>query len=446
MPTRVFRVAAALSVAAALALAATSGAVLAAAKKDGPQAVIETIKGDKYRMASAKMADKVTRFADALGDQVNTDGTDATEAPRWSDIKAVYTAGTKMPAKLRTKMISDYPPGSTGSLYGDAADDLRVKDRVVFVAVEMDKKLPGDAGGQQVEIGLSGNAATPVQVDSYGDTRAGVETFTLGGVFSNGAYVAGATDVSGRQPGDPVEYYNTTSGALGFYDAKRATWYIVVPRAGDTDAITVSVRSTTGVGNVIDQLELPGGGHFIDLRDPTAGFKSKPGLPALSCRSLETFSSVTAEEGLSDPEATLIRYSAGVAVDSSAAAELLQPAIAAMGPVDVVLTPVGVADAEPLTVTADLALAPAGNAISVTFEAPPGQWRFALAEGLELKTPAGEHIVDQRSLTGTAGVLTRHGLDGLAAGDLSCVVAGSGEAAADAADPDEAVTTAETDG
>ncbi|MEA2025729.1 MAG: hypothetical protein U9O18_03460, partial [Chloroflexota bacterium] len=65
------------------------------------------------------------------------------------------------------------------------------------------------------------------------------------------------------------------------------------------------------------------------------------------------------------------------------------------------------------------------NAVSLTFEAPAGQWSFALADETELLTPAGESIIDHASLTGRAGVLTGAGLDGLVSGDPSCAISGS---------------------
>ena len=104
-----------------------------------------------------------------------------------------------------------------------------------------------------------------------------------------------------------------------------------------------------------------------------------------------------------------------------------------MGPVEVTLTPVA-SEAEPLTVEGDLTVLSQMNVVSLTFEAPAGQWRFALA-GDELLTPTGEAIVDHLALTGTAGVLTGPGLDGFVAGDLSCAVDGS--EAAPVLDPDE---------
>jgi hypothetical protein len=410
------------------------GVVAGADKKAKDLAAIETLKGADYRMASAKIAKTLTRYADPANDQLHTDGSPVTEAPKWTDIKAVHVAVAKMPAKLLTKMGTDYPPGTSGSFYGDDVA-LTSDDRIVFVAVEMARRLPAGSRGQQVEIGFSGDAATPVQVGTDMDTRAGVETFTLSGLFSNGGYGTGTTDVSGRQPGleiEPDEYYNADSGVFGFYDAKTTTWYVVLPRAADVDSIAVSVRSSTGAGQLIDRLDLPGGGHFIHLKDPTGGFKSKSGLSPLTCRALETFSGEAGVIELTDPSATLIRYTAGinasVDVDVDAAAELLAPAIEAMGPVRVTLTPVGL-DAEPTVVDADLAVSPEGNAISLSFEAPEGQWVFALADELKLKTPTGERIVDHISLTGTAGVQTGPGLDGYVAGDLSCVAGATEEPA-----------------
>lgn len=401
-------------------------------------AAISQVKGKAYRMASAKVANVITRFADPAGDQLWLDGTPAADAPRWSDIKAVRVAPARMPSKLLQQMRSKYPPGAAGVLYGDAqVPDSR--DRVVFVAVQMDGKLPASSLGQQVEIGFSGDAASPVQSGTQLQTWAGTERFTLAGLFSNGAYAAAATDVSERQPGLPLEadeYYNARSGALGFYSPRNATWYVVLPRAGDTAAITVSVRSSTGDGGVIDRLDLPGGGHFIDLRDPTAGYQPKGGRPLLTCRSLETFSGGSgAAEGL-DPASNLIRYTAGVdpATDPAVARRLLAQAVEAAGPVPVALTAVG-SEGDGSIVEGELAVVPAGNAVTLTFEAPAGRWSFALDE-LPLKTPAGESIVDHRTLTGPAGVQVGPGLDGHVAGDRSCLApAGSAVDGAEATDP-----------
>ncbi len=422
LPALTLRATMSLLLASALVATVATGTVLAA-KKDAdvkaPPGPIESIKGDKYRMDSAKIAKRVTRFADASGDQAFSDGAPASVAPDWSDIVAVYAAPIDTPRKLLTKMAKDFPRGVSGAFYGAQAD-WQKGDPGVFVAVEMAGKLPADSAGQQVEIGLGGDAATPVQVGSSLDTRAGVERFSLSGVFSDGAYATGTTDVSGHVPGDAIEYYNTDSGVFGFYDRKRATWYLIVPRAADTDSVVVSVRSSTEVGEVIDRLELPGGGHFIDIANPTGGWSKKAGLPPLECRSLETFNADLGVE-LSDPAGTLIRYSAGMdaAGDPDETAALLGPAIEAMGLVPVALTVVG-SDEEPQTVEGELAVAQAGNAVSLAFEAPAGQWSFALGDEFELTTPAGESIIDHTSLTGGAGVLTGAGLDGFVTGDLSC--------------------------
>jgi hypothetical protein len=437
--------------------AATTSALAAkkdtAAKQDrgataapGP---IEVVKGVKYRMAKTKLADRVIRIDDAAGDPAFADGSPATEAPQWADIAAVYVAATTMPRKLQAKMAKDFPPGVSGAFYGNQATWTR-GDEAIFVAVEMADRLPADIAGQQVEIGIGGDAATPVQAGTHLDTRAGVERFSLSGVFSNGSFATGTTDISGRAPGDAIEYYNTESGVFGYYDAKRATWFLLVPAAADSDSVVVSVRSSTEVGEVLDRLELPGGGHFVSLADPTGGWSGKSGLPPLGCRALETFSADTAAD-LSDPAGTRIRYTAGVGVaadadgvptdpdddvptDSDEQLALLGPAIDAAGTVPVAVTAVG-SGQEPAVVQADLAVSALQDAVSLTFEVPPGQWSFALAEGMELETPAGEPIIDHASLTGGAGVSTGPGLDGFVAGDLSCAGDGSQPAAGTTAQP-----------
>ncbi|MEX1294844.1 MAG: hypothetical protein AB1Z67_01600, partial [Candidatus Limnocylindrales bacterium] len=253
---------------------------------------IDTVKGAKYKMADAVMADRITRYTDAAGDQMHSDGSPAADAPKWTDVARVHVAGSRTPAKLRTKMKSKHPPGAADAFYGSTARP-RARDRIVFVAVEMARKLPANAMGQLVEVGLAGTEATPVQVGTDLDTHAGVERFSLSGLFKNGAIATGDTDVIGKEPGAELEdadYYDLESGVYGFYQPKRATWYLAIPRTGEVDDIVVSVRSTTDAGQVIDRLELPGGGHFIDLRDPTGGFKKNAGVSALTCRAIETFS------------------------------------------------------------------------------------------------------------------------------------------------------------
>jgi hypothetical protein len=381
---------------------------------------ISSVKGDKYRMASTKMANALTRFADAADDQMRLDGTPEPDAPKWSDLKAVRVAPARMPPKLIEQMNNDYPRGADAVFYGDG-DTPRSGERVVFVAVEMARRLPGDSLGQQVEIGFSGDAATPVQTGAELTTWAGAETFTLAGRFSDGRYAAAATDVGGRQPGlelETSEYYNAESGALGFYDRRKATWYVVLPRAGDTAAINVSVRSSTDVGSVIDRLELPGGGHFIDLRSPAGGYKAKAGGPMITCRALETFSGESSTMEDLDPDSNLVHYTAGV-MGGDGAEELLAAAIEAAGPVTVEVSAVR-SEGDRFFVEGELVVWPEGDAVSLNFEVPEGQWAFALADGPELKTPAGESIIDHATLTGPAGVLVGPGLDGYVAGNPAC--------------------------
>ena len=419
------------------------GTAAAALGADAP--AISSVKGDKYRMADAVMADKVTRFVDPADDQLSGDGVPI-QAPDWTDIKAVYVAGSRTPAKLRTKMQSDHPPGASDAFYGSEARP-RAKDRIVFVAVQMGKRLPGNARGQVVEVGVAGEEATPVQVGAESDLRTGVERFSLSGRFRNGAVATGDTDVIGKEAGADLEeadYYDLESGVYGYHDDKKATWYLAIPRAADTDVISVAVHSTTAEGQVVDRLDLPGGGHFVDVRSPLGGFKAGAGLPRLVCRSLETFSGSGGVVELNDVESTKIRYTAGVddSVGLSKTQQLLAPAGEAAGPVSVTLTPVGSEEA-PLTVEGELAVTPEGNAVTLDFEAPEGQWSFGLAD--EVRTGAGELLVDHSTLTGPAGVLTGPGLDGYVAGDLSCVAAEPGSGEPEVGDADGTTDTSEAD-
>jgi len=123
-----------------------SGPVLAAkddrkADADALPPVIETIKGDKVKMAKAKIADRVTRIRDAASDQTSEEGEPVPGAPDWSDIATVSVAPIKVPGKLLKKMADDFPRGAVGAFYGkDAAPAMG--DRAVFVAVELAGKRP----------------------------------------------------------------------------------------------------------------------------------------------------------------------------------------------------------------------------------------------------------------------------------------------------------------
>lgn len=391
-------------------------------QEEAAVADVSTLGGKRYRMAKAKMASRVTRIADAAADQVTVDGAPAPGAPAHTDIAAVYVAPVRMPKKLLTRMGREYPPGVVGAFYGAEAK-WKSKDRAVFIAVELGARRPDDALGQQVEVGLGGNDATPLHPGSS-DRFGGLERFSLAGVFNNGAWSAGTTDISERQPGEPISFYNSTSGDFGFYDRRAATWYMVVPRAGDVGSVTVSLRSSTEDGEVIDDLVLPAGGRFIDLADPTGGFDGKAASALLTCRAIEA-----AGAGTVDPEAALIRYTVGAraGTDPEVAEALLAAAAEAEGSLEMTLSPVGTDDEEPITVPADLALSAGGDSATLTMEVPPGRWLFApaTAEGEDgaadgLRTPAGEPLIEHISLTGHAGVLADPELVGVIAGDPTC--------------------------
>jgi hypothetical protein len=395
------------------------------ADADTLPAVIETIAGGTYKMAKAKVAKQLTRIADAPADQVFADGSPAAAAPGYSDIAAVYVAPIRIPRKLLAKMADDYPRGAVGAFYGtDAA--LTKDDRAVFVAVELADKRPGRSVVQQVEVGLDGEGASPVQVGSAGDTLAGVERFSLSGLFADGSESSGTTDVSGRRPGDAIEYYNARSSVFGLYDARRDSYQLVMPLPSDARAVAVTLRTLTDAGEVIDRLELPAGGHLISLSDPVGGLAAKGAATPLACRSLETFSGDSGVVELDDPTATLIRYTAGSAPPGAAppgTAEDGHDLLAALdeyeGTIPVTMTRLDV-DEEPFDIDAGLSIAPALGSFRLRMEVPAGQWAFAPAEGVELLTPWGESLIDHASLTGRAGVRTGGGLDGFVSGDPGC--------------------------
>jgi hypothetical protein len=276
-----------------------------------------------------------------------------------------------------------------------------------------------------------------------------VERFSLSGIFNNGAWTSGTTDVSGRQPGGDIEWYNATSGNFGFYDARRATFYVILPRARDAQHVTVALRTSTDAGEVIDRLELPDGGSFVEVAGPSGGFSAGSGLDPLSCRALETFSGASTDPSPLDPDATLIRYTVGMrSGDAAAIADVMTPAIEAAGPMPVLVTEVGAdeEEVEPLEVEGELAVVPGGQAVTLTMEVPAGRWSFTPTEDAQIKLPNGQPLIDHGSLTGSAGVLTGPGLDGLVAGDPACspradeppsgVPGASPDASADASSPE----------
>ena len=263
------------------------------AEDPAPAAAIGTVKGDRYRIGKAKVAGKLTRIRDASGDQLAADGASVADAPAWTDIAAVSMAPFRFSRKMQRSVQNAFPRGSRGTFYGPDADWSN-GDTGRFITVELAEARPDDVVSQLVEVGFDGASAGPVQVGSATDTRAGVEVFTLGGRFSDGSEVAGATDVSGRAPGDPIDFYNARSGVFGVYDRGKKIYNILLPVPRDARSVTVSLRSTTDQGDIVDRLELPGGGHLVPLSDPGLGFKAADGAVLLGCRAIATFSSAAA--------------------------------------------------------------------------------------------------------------------------------------------------------
>ena len=230
MPTMRRALSTAVPLLAAVLLVAATGGVTLAGKGDkdddkgdkrtkgqqevtAPPAVIATVDGDQVKMARTKVARSVTRIADAAGDQVLSDGAPAPDAEAWTDIRSVHLAPIKVPGKLVARLFEDFPRGAKGTFYGADADWSR-DDRAVFVAIELADRLPSEPVIQQVEVGLDGDAAGPLQVGAATDTRAGLERFSLSGTFRDGSESSGTTDVSGRLPGEPIDYYDARIGRL----------------------------------------------------------------------------------------------------------------------------------------------------------------------------------------------------------------------------------------
>jgi hypothetical protein len=395
--------------------------------QDVPAAAIETIRGERYRLGRVRVARNLTRIRDAAADQLRTNGEPAVDAPAWTDITAVYMARARLNTRLFRRLTNDHPRGSAGTFHGRDSD-WSIGDDALFVAIELAEERPDDVVAQQVEIGFDGGSATPVQAGTSTDTRAGVEVFTLGGRFSDGSESAGTTDVSDRAPDGPIDYYNARSGVFGFYDPREHTYYLFLPERRDATSLAISLRSVTDAGEILDRLELPGGGRFVALGDATAGFHAGDGAVPLGCRSLSTTSrpSGTGSGPTSDGEAgatTTILYRAGVGSDPESGeipdAGALLAALEGRDTVPMRLQRLD-EEAEPLDVDGVVTLAPALGSFSLAMDVPPGQWTFAPAEGKDLVTPAGEALIDHVSLTGRAGVRTGEGLDGFVSGDEGC--------------------------
>lgn len=408
--------------------------------QEGAPAVIAIIPGGRYKMARTKVADDVTRIFDAAGDQGTLDGSPVSGAEPWTDIAAAYVAPVRVPGKLVTRMFEDFPRGARGSYYGSDADWSK-GDKAVFVAIELAGERPSGGVVQQVEVGLDGDRAGPSQGGGAADPRAGLERFSLSGTFSDGSESSGTTDVSGRLPGGAIEYYNANSGVFGFYEAKSQTYFIIMPMTSDATSVTVALRSVTTDGEVIDRLEVPGGGHFISLEDATGGWDAEAGSPPLACRSLEALpvaaaaaaaaGAASGSDAATAPDTTRVRYAAGAdpALDTLASRALLAALDDAGETITLALTPVRADEGSDagenggtgqLTVDAALARAPGLGAFALTFDAPPGTWRIDVVDGEALVTPAGEALIDTGSLIGSGGLRTREGLLGLVAGDPTC--------------------------
>ena len=234
---------------------------------DVPAAAIGTVKGDRYRVGKAKVAGNLTRIRDAAGDQLTVDG--ATGRRRTGMDGHLCRLDGAVP--LLEEDAAQRPECLPARVQGCV---LWPRRRLVggrhwpLHHVELAEARPDDVISQLVEVGFDGATAGPVQVGSATDTRAGVEVFTLGGRFSDGSEVAGATDVSGRAPGDPIDFYNARSGVFGVYDRSKKIYNILLPVPRDARSVTVSLRSTTDQGDIIDRLELPGGGHLVPLERP----------------------------------------------------------------------------------------------------------------------------------------------------------------------------------
>ena len=168
-------------------------------------------------MAKAKVAQRITRIADAAADQVTADG-------------AATDGRTR---RTRTSRPSTWrPSGCRGSSSRACTTTIRAaRWAPSTVPMPTGRRSTGPSSwpstwptsGPRESSSRSRWASTvaarsPLQAGGASDTRGGVERFSLSGTFSNGAESSGTTDISGRLPGEPIEYYNAGSGVFGFYD------------------------------------------------------------------------------------------------------------------------------------------------------------------------------------------------------------------------------------
>jgi hypothetical protein len=327
----------------------------------------------------------------------------------------------RLTRKMNRSLLNNFPTGSAGTFRGPDADWSQ-GDRGLFVVVELAEGRPDDLISQLVEVGFDGANAGPVQVGSSDDARAGVQRFTIGGHFHDGSETAGTTDISGHAPGDRIELYNASSRIFGTYDRRADRYLLLLPERRDARNLAVTLRSVTDAGEVIDRLELPGGGHLVPLEDPALGFKPGDGAIPLGCRAIATRSgTVSADDGVGST--TTIVYTAGVGRDAETG-EMADPddTFAALEGLDTVPIRLERLDSEeePLIVEAPVTMSPAMGTFSVLIDVPPGQWTFRPEDPEALVTPAGEALIHHATLTGRAGIRTGEGLDGFVIGAPDC--------------------------
>ena len=377
---------------------------------------LDRVKGDKLKLAKAKVTKNWVRFKDPSGDQVRRDGSPAPGAEPWTDLTTVSVARFGAVVKMLRVLGEDYPPGTAGA-YGNAADWKAGQDAFYIVA-KTAAKLPRDIdGGVQLIVTFDGEEAVPLRPGGLLGPYDGAQSFSLSGPFEGGAWASGTTDLAGWQRTEPVPFYNEPARDMGYYDRKAGTFMHVARVPKGATSATVTLRAKTADGEIFDELRLPSGGRFLGLDSTAWGLNVKKGGIPLACRSVEVIAA--GAEGVEDIAvgSYAIRYAVGWQQD-----ETLAEQVTTLGDTtQVALTDVGSGE-EPTLVDAAVAYDPSASAAIFTVPVPEGQWLFTSPDDPPLKTVGGQSLIDMRPLTGSAGLLTGPEFVGFVAGDQSCGV------------------------
>lgn len=376
---------------------------------------LESVKGNKLRIAKARAAKEWARFKDPVGDQITLAGGELTGAEPWTDLTEVNVVRAGAATKMLRVLGEDYPPGTVGGYYGADADWQSGQDAFYIIA-RLDAKIPTDLDADlQLIVTFDGPDGVPLDAGGLLGPYMGAQTFSLSGPFPGRGWETGTTNLAEWDGTSPIPFFNGPSQDLGYYDFKSGSILHVARVPKGAASATVTLRAAGPNGDIFDEIRLPSGGRFIGLDSPDWGLNLKKGGVPLVCRSVATFSA--GSEGAEDvePGMSVIRYTV-----AWPAGEPIGNELAALGDtVELALTSVGTEGA-PENIQAVVAVDAASDSATFSVQVPDGQWLLGATETTPLQTAGGQALVDLRPLTGIAGLRTAPGLDGFVAGDPTC--------------------------